>query len=153
MISFNRTILLNVRRFGHGPMQKKNMPIAIHASQRAEEKFDQTFQDCGLELELTNHDPSIIIKKSYWTKPPLKLPNLNFAVERTLVGAELPVYTDYKGGRTKVVTILRRIKGDITLLKSEMEKVVGREVTIRPGKLVVDGNMASKIRLLAFIES
>jgi glycerol-3-phosphate acyltransferase PlsY len=34
-------------------------------------------------------------------------------VERTSTGHHFPVYTDFKGGGTKVVTILRKISGDI----------------------------------------
>ena len=148
MIGIRRHILISIRQFGHGPMKKKNMPIAIHASQRPEAAFDPTFSDIqGLEIHLKNENPEIIIKKSLWTKPPIELPNLPFVVERTKAGSELPVYTDYKAGKTKVITILRKIKGDVSILKSEMEKIVGQEVMVKPGKLVVDGNHKMKLKL------
>jgi len=91
--------------------------------------------------------PEFMINKTKWTPPPKQLPSLPFVVERTLVGSSLPVYTDFKGGNTKVITMLRKCSGDIDLLKSEMEKVTGQVVTIRPGKLVVDGNYNSRLKI------
>jgi hypothetical protein len=82
-----------------------------------------------------------------WTEPPESKPDLPFAVERSLRGKALPVYSDYKAGRTKVITMLTHCSGDIALLKSEMEKVVGQEVIVRPGKLVVDGNYVRRLKL------
>ena len=59
----------------------------------------------------------------------------------------MPVYLDYLGAGTKVVTILRKISGDIEILKEELDKVVeDAEVTVRPGKLVVRGNYNKRIK-------
>ena len=59
----------------------------------------------------------------------------------------MPVYLDYKGAGTKVVTILRRISGDIETLKGELDKVVeNAQVEIRPGKLVVRGNYNLRVK-------
>lgn len=74
------------------------------------------------------------------------MPGLPFEVERTFVGSSLPVYTEYKHGRTKVQTILRKCRGDILLLKNEMEKVCGKPIIVRPGKLVVDGNYNMRLK-------
>ena len=61
--------------------------------------------------------------------PPETPPDIPFHVERTVSdGQALPVYTDYKNGRTKIVTVLRRCSGDIDLLREEMEKVVESSV-------------------------
>lgn len=40
------------------------------------------------------------------------------------------------------------LRSDIAfqVLKSEMEKVVGKEVSIKPGKLVVDGNYHMRLK-------
>ena len=112
----------------------------VHAAQKPPEESEIDFGALGLKYPLT-HKPEYLIKRTAWTPPPPSPPTtLPFAVDRTTVGSSLPVYTDYKAGRTKVVTILRRCRGDIDELKGEMEKVVGKPVTIRPGKLVVDGN-------------
>jgi hypothetical protein len=56
------------------------------------------------------------------------------------------VYTDYKGGRTKVITILRRCSGNIDILKQEMEKVCGCEVQVCHGSLKVDGNYRLRLK-------
>ena len=128
------------------PWKMRNSPIAIHASQRPPEPSDIDFSSIGLKY-VPKHTPEVIVKKTYWTKPPASLPtDLPFAVERTLVGSSLPVYTDYKGGGTKVITILRRCRGDINILKEEMEKVCGEQVIIRPGKLIVDGNFHMRLK-------
>ena len=98
----------------------------VHASQRGGEPMQTTWGDLDLLHPLKNDPESIVfVPKNMWTKPPaadaapLTLP---FAVERTEVGNALPVYTDYKGGGTKVQTMIRRIRGDVHALKGEMEK-------------------------------
>jgi hypothetical protein len=56
-------------------------------------------------------------------------------------------YTDYKAGRTKRVTILRKCRGDVALLKEEMEKIVdGNTVRVHPGRLEVDGNYEKRLK-------
>ena len=68
-------------------------------------------------------------------------------VERSSTGNHLPVYTEYKGGGTKVETILRKISGDVESLKAELEKVVYPEpVDVRAGKLVVRGNYVLRVK-------
>lgn len=122
----------------------------IHASQRGAEETYVNFDELELNYALIKNPKEIkVVKNNMWTEPPLEQPeNLPFAVERTEVGKSLPVYTDYKGGGTKVTTMIRRIRGDVHALKEDMEKVCDdREVHIRPGKLVVDGNYHSRIKL------
>jgi large subunit ribosomal protein L49 len=134
------------RKFGSRPLKKRNNPIAIHASQRPEDPLPASFKELGLKYEPTVV-PEIVVSSTTWAPPPKSIPDLPFVVERTVVGSSIPVYTDYKAGGTKVVTILRRCKGDITILKSEMEKVVGKKVDIKPGKLVVDGNFSKRLKV------
>ena len=127
----------------------------VHASQKSAAFAFPNFEEMGLKYPMTTK-PAKIIKTGMWTPPPVPLgaittdhfmPGIPFAVSRT-ENASLPVYTDYKGGRTKVITILRRIRGDIFELQSEMSKVCdGREVIIRPGKLVVDGNYHARLKI------
>ncbi|KAG2826465.1 hypothetical protein PC116_g11135 [Phytophthora cactorum] len=79
--------------------------------------------------------------------PEAPLPGLPFHVKRTAVGLQLPVYRDFRNGRTRVLTILRRYKGDEQELRDEMSKVCqGKEVIVRPGRLEVVGDHASDIR-------
>lgn len=120
--------------------------FVLHASKREPARGEIDYSKLDLKYPVT-HKPEYIIKRTSWTPPPESSPNLPFAVERTQVGSSLPVYTDYKAGRTKVVTILRNCRGDIDKLRIEMEKVVGKAVIVRPGKLVVDGNYCARLKL------
>ena len=97
------------------------------------------------------YTPEKVIELTGWTKPHDVQPNeftkdLPFFVERTAIGQSLPVYTELLNGRTKLVTVLRRCKGDVKLLKEEMEKVIGQEVIVRPGKLVTEGNSVLRLK-------
>ena len=57
------------------------------------------------------------------------------------------MYTDYKNGRTKIITILRKCGGDVGLLKEEMAKVCdGRDIIVRAGSLHVDGNYHRRLK-------
>ena len=119
----------------------------IHGAQKPAEERDVDFGSLGLKYPLT-HKPEMLIDRTTWTPPPATLPtNLPFAVDRTPIGSSLPVYTDYKAGRTKVVTILRKCRGNIDELRNEMEKVVGKPVIVRPGKLVVNGNYHARLKV------
>jgi hypothetical protein len=118
----------------------------IHAAQRPAAPANIDFDGLDLKFKLT-HKPDIKILKHYWAPKPETVPDLPFFVERAQNGLTLPVYTDYKGGRTKVVTILRKIKGDIGVLHNEVEKVCGVPVIVRPGKLVVEGNFHRRLKV------
>jgi len=137
---------------GPRPWKKRGMPIAIHASQRPAEPDDVDFASLGLKFPL-KYTPSLVIPRSKWSAPPepsadgtRHTDGLPFVVDRTSIGGSLPVYTDYKAGGTQVVTILRKCRGDVKVLKDEMEKVVGKEVIVKPGKLVVVGNYHSRLK-------
>jgi hypothetical protein len=124
----------------------------VHGSQKAPAELHAKWTELELEHPLKVEPESIkFVFKNMWTEPPaqdaepLTLP---FAVDRTDIGRALPVYTDYKGGGTKVVTMIRKIRGDVHSLKADMEKVCdNREVIIRPGKLVVVGNYHARLKL------
>jgi large subunit ribosomal protein L49 len=132
-------------KMGSKPPRKVPNPPFLHASQLAPSDVNPDFNALNLAYPLTK-DPTFQIPRIGWSPKPDQTPNLPFLVERTEVGKSLPVYTEYKGGRTKVVTILRKIKGDVNILKAEVEKVVGREVVVKPGKLVVDGNHHMRLK-------
>jgi len=126
-------------------VKRKNSYPVIHASQRPGEDASINFGELGLKYPMT-HPCEFVVKKTSWTRPPSSLPDLPFAVDRTSVGLALPVYTDYRAGGTKVITILRKCRGDIDELRVEMEKVTGKPVLVRPGKLVVDGNYHARLK-------
>ena len=123
----------------------------VHGSQKPAASADIDFSELGLKYPPTK-TPGTIIKKTWWTPPPEPgdepvYEDLPFAIERTSPGRSLPVYTDIKGGGTKVVTILRKCRGNIDVLKEEMEKVCGVPVLVGNGKLVVAGNFHARIKM------
>lgn len=72
--------------------------------------------------------------------------HLPFRVFRSSKGRQIPVYTDYKNGRTRCLTVLRRIRGDVTELAEEMSRVCDdKPVTIRPGSIQVVGNYRARV--------
>ncbi len=121
------------------PWRKRDTPIAIHASQRPPEDSNIDFSSLGLKYPIT-HSTEFVIERTSWSPAPSTPPKLPFMVERTVVGGSLPVYTEYKSGRTKVVTLLRKCRGDIGELKNDLELVVGKNVVVKPGKLEISGN-------------
>jgi large subunit ribosomal protein L49 len=131
-------------RLGSRPPRRVPNPPFLHASQRPAEEAQVDFAALNLKYPVDN--PTFAIPKIGWSPKPADSPKLPFFVERT-DGQALPVYTDYKGGRTKVITILRKIKGDVNELKLEVEKVVGKNVEVRAGKLVVVGNYHLRLKL------
>lgn len=135
----------SIRYFGTKPVRKWKTPIVIHQAQRPEAPIPDITK-LGLEIKPVGL-PDIVIDRTAWSPPAEKQPDLPFYVERTGVSKSLPIYTDFKAGRTKVVTILRKCGGDVALLKSEMEKVVGKPVSVRPGKLIVDGNFSKRLKV------
>ena len=140
-----RTSLLagGVIRGPHHMRRRNAIPI-IHASMRPAHEHNIDFSQLGLTFPLTH--PIDNLTKTGWSDPPKERPRLPFYVERTHVGASIPVYTEYKGARTKVITILRKCGGDIGALKDEMEKVCEAPVLVRPGKLMVEGNYVMRLK-------
>ena len=67
-------------------------------------------------------------------------------VFRTEAGKQLPVYTDYRNGRTRCMTIVRRFRGDEAELAAELSRVCdNRPVIIRPGRVEVKGNYRGRL--------
>lgn len=76
--------------------------------------------------------------------PPLPSPLAQ--VFRTVKGKQLPVYTDYRNGRTRCMTILRRYRGDEAQLAEEMSRVCDdKPVAVRPGRIEVKGNYNGRV--------
>eukprot|EP00941_MAST-03F_sp_MAST-3F-sp1_P004300 g4300.t1 len=70
-----------------------------------------------------------------------------FSVKRTELAGELPVYKDYKNGRMKTVTILRKYDGDVHALASEFQKVCKEaEVKIYNGRIEGKGNHVREVK-------
>ena len=76
---------------------------------------------------------------------PAPLPSLQ--VERTR-SQQLPVYTDFRNGHTRVLTLVRRVSGDTDALRDELSRVLGgAEVAARPGRLEVQGNRVAQLKM------
>ena len=132
---------------GSKPAPRVSNPPFLHASQKGPAEAIINFETINLKFPLVTKDPKFTIPKIGWAPKANPSANLPFAVDRTETGNALPVYTDYKGGKTKVITIVRKLKGDVHAFKEDLEKVVGKEVTIRPGKVVIDGNYHMRVKL------
>ena len=68
-------------------------------------------------------------------------------VLRTAKSNMIPVYTDFKNGRTRELTIVRRVTGDVDALAAELGRVTGgARVAVRPGRIEVTGSRAPELR-------
>ncbi|KAG5181592.1 mitochondrial large subunit ribosomal protein-domain-containing protein [Tribonema minus] len=85
--------------------------------------------------------PAFVLAQG-WAPPPEAPPtDIPFQVPRTGVSAALPVYTTYKNGRTRVMTVVRHVKGDVEEFSEELKKVCNAEVVERRGNSIqVKGN-------------
>lgn len=68
-----------------------------------------------------SHPPS-------WVPPDPDRPDLGYMVKRSAFG-NMPVYTDYRNGGTKKLTIIRRINGDIMKLETDLKESLGKVYT------------------------
>lgn len=159
MFSFSRTVCLvakNVEsssRTFHSsavalgrPFRNRNGRPVVHASQKPAETADIDFTALGLKYEMKSI-PEFVVNRHAWSPKPENPPNLPFMIDRTEIGMALPVYTEIAGGGTKKLTILRKIRGDVSELVQEVEKVVGKPVLVKPGKIVVEGNYHRRLKV------
>uniref|UniRef100_A0A6B2LU29 Large ribosomal subunit protein mL49 n=1 Tax=Arcella intermedia TaxID=1963864 RepID=A0A6B2LU29_9EUKA len=80
-------------------------------------------------------------------RPPLgNTAGLPFKISRT-PSSNLPVYSEFRNGRTRVRTILRKFEGNVEELSQELSAVLGgKEVYHYTGRLEVDGMHREKIK-------
>lgn len=81
----------------------------------------------------------------------LKLAEWPFFVERTSVSKGLPVYSDVKNGRTRRLTVVRRVYGDIEGLARRLRREVDgvkAVVAVKPlqRKIVLKGDVAQQVK-------
>lgn len=92
------------------------------------------------ELEESGKSPS------GWRAPLGGYETLPFRVFRTEKGKQIPVYTDYRNGRTRCMTMVRRFRGDVDVLAEEMSRVCDNNmVIVRPGRMEVKGNYRDRV--------
>eukprot|EP00002_Diphylleia_rotans_P014006 TRINITY_DN2725_c0_g2_i1.p1 TRINITY_DN2725_c0_g2~~TRINITY_DN2725_c0_g2_i1.p1 ORF type:complete len:124 (+),score=25.41 TRINITY_DN2725_c0_g2_i1:51-422(+) len=71
-----------------------------------------------------------------------------FHVSRTAYGKGLPIYTEFRNGGTRKLTVIRRLSGDVDAFVQEMQKVIGPvKVEKKIGSLVVTGLRSREIKL------
>ncbi|TNV75398.1 hypothetical protein FGO68_gene16241 [Halteria grandinella] len=72
---------------------------------------------------------------------------LPFNIERTHKG-NVPVYTDYRVGGMRKVTVVRKITGDIDEFKMELAKVVSNApIEEKMGRIEINGMHSDKVKL------
>jgi translation initiation factor 1 (eIF-1/SUI1) len=63
------------------------------------------------------------------------------------VGKQVPVYTHYSNGRTRALTVVRKISGDTRVLMRELYRLTGgAKVTERQGSVEVEGDRREQIK-------
>ena len=74
------------------------------------------------------------------------LEQLPFQVSRTHTG-NLPVYTDFRAGGNRKVTVVRKIYGDVDEFKSELSKIVSNaDIKDKMGRLEISGLHSQKVK-------
>ena len=75
-------------------------------------------------------------------RPPISL-------ARTVLGKNLPVYAQYRHGRSKVYTIIRGVQGDVPAFCDELAAVLGGAVVVHApgsGTVRIDGHKVAEVR-------
>eukprot|EP01039_Chlorochromonas_danica_P012502 gene12502-14315_t len=140
---FRRTLPMLM---GSRPPRRIPNPPFLHAAERPAETAEIDFSQLNLKYPVVNNNPEFQIPKRGWAPKSATTPSFPFHVTRAGENDSLPVYTDYKNGRTRVFTIVKKISGDAQELKADMEKVVGQPVEVKPGKLIVQGNFHMRLK-------
>lgn len=128
------------------PWKYRDGQQVIHQSYRKAESADINFHELDLKYPLEHNIQDFAIPRTTWNPPPQTQPKLPFFISRSEFN-QLPVYTDYKAGNTKVVTLIRKIKGDIHELQAEVEKIVGKPVKLTAGGITIDGNYRRRLKV------
>jgi large subunit ribosomal protein L49 len=113
---------------------KTSTKIKVHPNLLAlHDRMSQTPKPLKYKLhEMPSAENSI-------TQPLGPIETLPFQISRTHTG-NLPIYTDYRNDRTRKLTIIRRISGDINDFKEELAKVVSNApISEKVGRLEVKG--------------
>jgi len=106
--------------------QSNKTPIPIRTPSPEQKQFKEDQQE-----QLRNKEAS----------DPNTLP---FFVSRTK-NARLPVYTEYRNGGTRKLTVLRKYRGDVNALKRELIMLCNEEITEKVGSLVIKGLHGPKV--------
>lgn len=68
-------------------------------------------------------------------------------VSRTTLGKQVPVYTEFKNGRTRRLTVVRRVTGSEAALARELYRVTGgATITVHAGRVEVEGDRSKELK-------
>ncbi len=71
-------------------------------------------------------------------------------IARTAVGKQLPVYTEWRHGRSKVYTLIKKVDGDVYALARELAAALNGAAVVTPDAdrrmVVVDGDFSREVR-------
>jgi large subunit ribosomal protein L49 len=87
-------------------------------------------------------------QKSEFLTKPTQVSNLPYFVKRTKY-LSLPIYSEFKNGRSRTLTVIRRIEGDREALRNDLSSIVPRkDITVDrvTGHLIVKGLKVHEVR-------
>mmetsp|Transcript_10240 Transcript_10240/g.15429 ORF Transcript_10240/g.15429 Transcript_10240/m.15429 type:complete len:155 (-) Transcript_10240:14-478(-) len=98
----------------------------------------EEYNSKGLEFQVSRV-PQQLIGVSGWSAPTGAAKEIPFAVERTNKGKNLPVYRDYRNGRTRIITQVRKVLGCVDTLCQELSKILPKstKIQVRSGSQVI----------------
>mmetsp|Transcript_32715 Transcript_32715/g.52986 ORF Transcript_32715/g.52986 Transcript_32715/m.52986 type:complete len:150 (+) Transcript_32715:23-472(+) len=93
-----------------------------------------------------DHFSNSILRRSLSTSSSAEAKHTAFKIQRTRSG-NLPVYLDYRKGRTMCITIVRRVKGNHNVLASELQRLVGHQhaVKVKEGSIEIVGDHKKEV--------
>ncbi|KAK3740064.1 hypothetical protein QZH41_011407 [Actinostola sp. cb2023] len=104
------------------------------------EKHDSSYKDIKIDPERLKE---IEKSPSGWVPPAEKVPDFPFFMKRSKMN-NLPVYTDFRGGGTRHITIIRKIKGNLRavegLLRDKLDKNLIIQLNELTGQVKIKGN-------------
>lgn len=86
---------------------------------------------------------------SGYVPPPDSAPRLPVSIPRTELGGQLPVYSEFRHGRSKCYTLIKHISGDVPALAKELRAVLGGavvETTPERGLVRIHGNKTEEVK-------
>ena len=138
------------REYSRSVRNKSSNYIAKHKAPKSEEQHQRS---------VNKHKPFVLgrdnVKRDF---TPIPIPEASLAqtaaerewtINRTRFGT-LPVYTEYKNGRSRISTIIRRVEGSRLALKRDLEVALGKDAEVEvketTGHLHIKGNQQRGIR-------
>ncbi|KAL9954347.1 hypothetical protein ACROYT_G041871 [Oculina patagonica] len=100
---------------------RKAPPKVVSSVQKSTPTSNITYEIKPERLQQIQESPS------GWVPPAAEKPNLPFFIKRSKYN-NLPVYTDYRSGGSRKLTIIRKIKGDLKTLDDCLKYHLGNDI-------------------------